>query len=771
MFEISRRSVLGIVALLAASILVAQPPAPAGAATTYVVDTTSYLSSLDACTSAPGDCSLQGAINAANAHPGADVIHFDIPAGECPGGVCPLQVVADVMTITEAVDIDASTQPQNDAPQANVCATDSAPSYMRVEIVIDAGIDGSIFAIDHDTGATRIRGFAFGTELNRGEAVMVSSGSGHRIECNHIALDAAGAGSLGTGEFYTGIDLGPLTSDVVVGTNGDGSDDIGERNVFGSDTGPMVLDVSGSEDAVVAGNYFGFTADGDTALGSETLTIHYDSVGARIGSNGDGVSDNAEGNHFCCGTSVLVDGSGMDADDVLIAGNTFGLTPAGDPVRTDVGVLIQRLTASTTGVEVRDNTFGWVTTGIRLDNSTGGVTVSGNRFGGQDGGVTYGGQVAISVGGGASHVISDNLIRNSELYGIAVVDSGSLAAGSRDNCLVGNTTGVTNFSGDGVLFENNWWGDMSGPSLLGPGTGDPVGELVDYEPWLTAPPQQCNTPPRVDPANFTVPEDATVGTVVGSLYADDDGDDITFGIEDGNTGGAFAIDEATGQITVASALDYESTPSYLLAVTVADPFIAALTSVAVLVTDVDDDPRFIDVPFTHTFYADIEWLAAEGITRGCNPPTNDLFCPDASVTRGQMAAFLHRALGGVLTPGPLPGFTDIDGSVFDADIEWLGSVGVTQGCNPPVNDMYCPLDVVTRGQMAAFLVRALGYSDDGGGDLFVDDDGSVFESAIDKLATAGVTRGCNPPINDKFCPNDAVTRGQMAAFLHRALGD
>ena len=37
-----------------------------------------------------------------------------------------------------------------------------------------------------------------------------------------------------------------------------------------------------------------------------------------------------------------------------------------------------------------------------------------------------------------------------------------------------------------------------------------------------------------------------------------------------------------------------------------------------------------------------------------------------------------------------------------------------------------------------------------------------------KLANAGVTRGCNPPRNDRFCPDDYVTRGQMAAFLVRA---
>jgi hypothetical protein len=66
------------------------------------------------------------------------------------------------------------------------------------------------------------------------------------------------------------------------------------------------------------------------------------------------------------------------------------------------------------------------------------------------------------------------------------------------------------------------------------------------------------------------------------------------------------------------------------------------------------------------------------------------------------------------------------------------------------------------------LVRAFDLTDDGGGNKFVDDDGSVFEDDIAKLAAAGITRGCNPPVNDKFCPDNVVTRGQMAAFLHRA---
>jgi hypothetical protein len=169
------------------------------------------------------------------------------------------------------------------------------------------------------------------------------------------------------------------------------------------------------------------------------------------------------------------------------------------------------------------------------------------------------------------------------------------------------------------------------------------------------------------------------------------------------------------------------------------------------------------------FEADIEWLAGQGITRGCNPPVNDMFCPNDAVTRGQMAAFLVRALG-LTDDGGGNSFVDDDGSIFETDIAKLAAAGITKGCNPPVNDLFCPNDSVTRGQMAAFLVRALGYTDDGGGDLFVDDDGSIFEADADRLATAGVTKGCNPPVNDQFCPASDVTRGQMAAFLHRALG-
>jgi len=162
--------------------------------------------------------------------------------------------------------------------------------------------------------------------------------------------------------------------------------------------------------------------------------------------------------------------------------------------------------------------------------------------------------------------------------------------------------------------------------------------------------------------------------------------------------------------------------------------------------------------------ADIEALAEAGITRGCNPPAGDRFCPEDPVTRGQMAAFLVRTTG--LAVRAADPFIDDDGSIFEEDIERLAAAGITAGCTPE-GDRFCPDEPVTRGQMAAFLVRTLGLTEVSR-DWFTDDEGSMFEQDINRLRTAGITLGCNPPAGDRYCPERVVTREQMASFLVRA---
>ena len=104
------------------------------------------------------------------------------------------------------------------------------------------------------------------------------------------------------------------------------------------------------------------------------------------------------------------------------------------------------------------------------------------------------------------------------------------------------------------------------------------------------------------------------------------------------------------------------------------------------------------------------------------------------VEEGPVALNLPRPVTDVFADFPvcppyMGTFSDDDHSQFQFAIEWMLFEGHTTGCNRAVT-RYCPRDSLTRGEMAAFLVRALGYTDNGGGDLFVDDDDSIFDGDL-----------------------------------------
>lgn len=178
------------------------------------------------------------------------------------------------------------------------------------------------------------------------------------------------------------------------------------------------------------------------------------------------------------------------------------------------------------------------------------------------------------------------------------------------------------------------------------------------------------------------------------------------------------------------------------------------------------ETRFADVPADHVFFDDVEWLADQGITR---PQPDERgrawFRPDDPVTRGQLAAFFRRALN---LPAGDTVFEDTAGHLFEDDVAALAAAGITKGINPPANTRFGPDEYVTRGQVAAFFRRALDLPAVDT-DRFRDDDTSIFEADIEAIAEAGITYGVNPPKNDLFDPDRHVTRGQLAAFLHRAL--
>lgn len=108
-------------------------------------------------------------------------------------------------------------------------------------------------------------------------------------------------------------------------------------------------------------------------------------------------------------------------------------------------------------------------------------------------------------------------------------------------------------------------------------------------------------------------------------------------------------------------------------------------------------------------------------------------------------------------------FTDDDGSVHEADINGIAEAGITNGCG---GTNFCPRGGVTRAEMASFLVRAMELSPQATGP-FADITNSIHASNINALAAAGITTGCSA---NAYCPDQVVSREQMATFLTRALG-
>src|SRR5208283_4138058 len=117
---------------------------------------------------------------------------------------------------------------------------------------------------------------------------------------------------------------------------------------------------------------------------------------------------------------------------------------------------------------------------------------------------------------------------------------------------------------------------------------------------------------------------------------------------------------------------------------------------------------FADVPAGYWAYPYIEAIYAAKITVGCG---NGDFCPSEDVTRDQMAAFIIRSLygdnftcnGGSACSATTPYFSDVSATdYFFPYIQKLAQLNITT-----MVGTYLPEEGVTRGEMAAFIVRAL----------------------------------------------------------------
>jgi len=177
---------------------------------------------------------------------------------------------------------------------------------------------------------------------------------------------------------------------------------------------------------------------------------------------------------------------------------------------------------------------------------------------------------------------------------------------------------------------------------------------------------------------------------------------------------------------------------------------------------------FGDVPVGYWAEAAIYALRDAGITVGCGGGN---YCPSGSVSRAQMAVFLERALHGVgyAPPAATGLFADVPADYWAATwIEALYADGVTGGCaTGPLR--YCPEEPVTRAQMAVFLLRARH------GQTYVPPaaTGTVFGDVPPSYwAVAWIEQLAREGITTgcgggDYCPDSPVARDQMAVFLSR----
>ena len=180
--------------------------------------------------------------------------------------------------------------------------------------------------------------------------------------------------------------------------------------------------------------------------------------------------------------------------------------------------------------------------------------------------------------------------------------------------------------------------------------------------------------------------------------------------------------------------------------------------------------HFADVPPSFLFARPIEKLRRTGITTGCGGGN---YCPGDSVTRAQMAVFILRGKhGSAYHPPPATGlvFDDVPKTALFAD--WMEEFAAEGITSGCGTKKYCPNNPVTRGEMAVFLLRArLGSTHTPQAQTGFFTDVPVGAS-YGKWIEELARKGVTSGCgNGDYCPNGPSTRGEMSVFLTKTFAN
>ena len=191
----------------------------------------------------------------------------------------------------------------------------------------------------------------------------------------------------------------------------------------------------------------------------------------------------------------------------------------------------------------------------------------------------------------------------------------------------------------------------------------------------------------------------------------------------------------------------------------------------ITITDADQPPGasniFEDIGAGVWYESAVTWMIENNITQGCTPT---MFCPDQNLTRQQFVTFLWRAAG-----QPIPKYTgsqafaDVEDGVYsDQAIGWALANDITRGCTAGTfgdgSWQFCPEQHVTRGEMATLLYRHVEATYVGQPPHHTDvEPDALYTTSITWLTDFVVVPGCDLRL---WCPNRAATRAEAALFIN-----
>ncbi|HTO77550.1 MAG TPA: S-layer homology domain-containing protein [Thermoanaerobaculia bacterium] len=734
-------------------VLAAAAALPAGA-DTYTVTTTAD----------SGAGSLRQAITDANGHTGADDIHFDIPGT----GVHVIAPATALPKITGAVTIDGYTQ---SGASANSNAPDQGLNTV-LTIEIDCTSGGS-YCLQIGADDVTIRGLA----MVNTTSYLIATDFFKRVD--HTVIEGCFLGTHADGLTATN-----AANAVILGNHQNarvGGTTPAARNLFAGSVNSTGLQIANALNAntVVQGNLFCTNKTGAVPVGTGSSGIVING-GAGVASSNFTIGGltAASGNGFGCrGYDLRL----THMTDVRVQGNRFGVDPTGTKA-----------------------ILGGEGTGIYIEYDGDGVVVGGTAAGAAN--VIGGHLFGISSQEPDGVVVQGNFV-GTEATGTRLLGNANagINLGLGANCVVGGTA-----SGEANVIMNNRGGGVT-VSLLAGNTirgnrivenlGTPSGtpslgiDLATSPAGVTANDAGDADTGANDLQNFplitsAVPESG--GTrVIGSLNSTGSS---TFHLDfysnpvcRSRPRSALQADRYLGGFDVSTNASGDASFNTLLPapISAGQPVTATATNSGGSTSELSPEIVFSTTPdsgvstggqglqikgmlFSGTPAVTIGGVAATNV----NVSSATQLTANAPALPAAAAYDLVVSVSGGPTGRLKNGYvslpTDAVSSLYSASIAKLIAGGITQGCGAGI---YCPDNTITRAEMSIFLIRAkygLCFTPPPAtGTMFTDVAANAFGARqIELLASLGVSTGCG---GGKFCPNDTVTRDQMAVFLLRTL--